>query len=121
MSEVAIGIVGLGALMLLFFTGIELGFAMALVGFVGFGTIVSWGAATNLLAKDIYDVFSSYGFTVIPLFVLMGQVAYNAGIAKRLFNTSYKFIGHIPGGLALATVAGATVFKAICGSSPATA
>ncbi len=75
----------------------------------------------NLLAKDIFDVFASYGFTVIPLFVLMGQVAYNAGIAKRLYDSSYKFIGHIPGGLALATVAGATVFKAICGSSPATA
>ena len=82
---------------------------------------MSWGAAMNLLAKDIFDVFASYGFTVIPLFVLMGQVAYNAGIAKRLFDTSYKFIGHIPGGLAMATVAGATVFKAICGSSPATA
>jgi tripartite ATP-independent transporter DctM subunit len=51
----------------------------------------------------------------------MGQVAFNAGIAKRLFNASYKFIGHIPGGLAMATVAGATAFKAICGSSPATA
>ena len=75
----------------------------------------------NLLAKDIYDVFASYGFTVIPLFILMGQVAYNAGIAKRLYDSSYKFIGHIPGGLALATVAGATAFKAICGSSPATA
>jgi C4-dicarboxylate transporter, DctM subunit len=121
MSEVAIGLVGLAALVLLFLTGIELGFAMAIVGFVGFGAIVSWGPAMNLLAKDIYDVFASYGFTVIPLFVLMGQVAFNAGIAKRLFNSSYKFIGHIPGGLALATVAGATAFKAICGSSPATA
>jgi tripartite ATP-independent transporter DctM subunit len=75
----------------------------------------------NLLAKDVFDVFSSYGFTVIPLFVLMGQVAFNAGIARRLYDASYKFIGHIPGGLAMATVAGATVFKAICGSSPATA
>jgi tripartite ATP-independent transporter DctM subunit len=121
MSEVAIGLAGLAALVLLFLTGIELGFAMAIVGFVGFGAIVSWGPAMNLLAKDIYDVFASYGFTVIPLFVLMGQVAFNAGIAKRLFNSSYKFIGHIPGGLALATVAGATAFKAICGSSPATA
>jgi C4-dicarboxylate transporter, DctM subunit len=120
-SSVLIGIIGLGALLLLFLTGIELGFAMALVGFVGFGAIVSFPAAMNLLAKDIYDVFSSYGFTVIPLFILMGQVAYNAGIAKRLFDSSYKFIGHIPGGLALATVAGATAFKAICGSSPATA
>jgi len=51
----------------------------------------------------------------------MGQIAFNAGIAKRLYDASYRFIGHIPGGLAMATVAGATVFKAICGSSPATA
>ena len=121
MSSVLIGIIGLSVLLALFLTGIELGFAMALVGFVGFGAIVSFPAAMNLLAKHIYDVFSSYGFTVIPLFILMGQVAYNAGIAKRLFDSSYKFVGHIPGGLALATVAGATAFKAICGSSPATA
>jgi len=121
MNEVTIGLVGLATILLLFLTGIELGFAMALIGFLGFGYIVSFSAASNLLAKDIFDVFSSYGFTVIPLFVLMGQVAFNAGIARRLFNASYKFIGHIPGGLAMATVAGATAFKAICGSSPATA
>jgi tripartite ATP-independent transporter DctM subunit len=121
MSEVMVGIIGLAVVLALFLTGIELGFAMALVGFVGFAYIVSLKAALNLLAKDIFDVFASYGFTVIPLFVLMGQVAFNAGIAKRLYNASYKFIGHIPGGLAMATVAGATAFKAICGSSPATA
>jgi tripartite ATP-independent transporter DctM subunit len=121
MSEVIVGIIGLAVVLLLFLTGIELGFAMALIGFLGFGYIVSYSAALNLLAKDIFDVLASYGFTVIPLFVLMGQVAFNAGIARRLFNTSYKFIGHIPGGLAMATVAGATAFKAICGSSPATA
>ncbi len=51
----------------------------------------------------------------------MGQIAFNAGIAKRLYNAAYKFLGHIPGGLAMATVGGATAFKAICGSSPATA
>ena len=121
MSEVIVGIVGLAVVLSLFLTGIELGFAMALVGFAGFGYIVSYSAALNLLAKDIFDVLASYGFTVIPLFVLMGQIAFNAGIAKRLFDSSYKFIGHIPGGLAMATVAGATAFKAICGSSPATA
>ncbi|MHB8772018.1 MAG: TRAP transporter large permease [Syntrophales bacterium] len=121
MNEVAVGLLGLAALLLLFLTGIELGFAMALVGFVGFTIIISPEAAMNLLAKDIFDVFASYGFTVIPLFILMGQIAFNAGIAKRLYNASYKFIGHIPGGMAMATVAGATAFKAICGSSPATA
>jgi tripartite ATP-independent transporter DctM subunit len=94
---------------------------MALVGFVGFSYIVSTKAALNLLAKDIFDVFASYGFTVIPLFIFMGQIAFNAGIAKRLYDTAYKFVGHIPGGLAMATVGGATAFKAICGSSPATA
>ena len=121
MNEVAIGILGLGLLLASFLTGIELGFAMALVGFLGFSCLVSVKAALNLLAKDIFDVFSSYGFTVIPLFVLMGQIAFNAGIAKRLYGAAYKFIGHIPGGLAMATVAGATAFKALCGSSPATA
>lgn len=121
MNEVAVGILGLGVVLALFLTGIELGFAMALVGFLGFSYIVSVKAALNLLAKDIFDVFASYGFTVIPLFVLMGQIAFNAGIAKRLYQSAYRFIGHIPGGLAMATVAGATAFKAICGSSPATA
>ncbi len=121
MSEVTVGLLGLAMLLLLFLTGIELGFAMALVGFVGFAIIISPQAAMNLLAKDIFDVFASYGFTVIPLFILMGQIAFNAGIAKRLYNASYKFVGHIPGGMAMATVAGATAFKAICGSSPATA
>ncbi len=121
MSEVSIGIMGLSTVLVLFLTGIELAFAMALVGFIGFSYLVSFNAGVNLLAKDFFDALTSYGFTVIPLFVLMGQIAFNAGIAKRLFDAAYKFIGHIPGGLAMATVAGATVFKAICGSSPATA
>lgn len=121
MSDVTIGILGILAVLVLFLTGIELAFAMALVGFVGFAMITSFQVATNMVAKDFFDVFSSYGLTVIALFVLMGQVAFNAGLAKRLYSAAYKFVGHIPGGLAMATVAGATAFKAICGSSPATA
>jgi tripartite ATP-independent transporter DctM subunit len=121
MSEAAAGLIGIAAVLLLFLTGIELGFAMALVGFLGFSYIVSWKAGANLLAKDFFDVLSSYGLTVIPLFILMGQIAFNGGIAKRLYAAAHKWIGHIPGGLAMATVVGATAFKAICGSSPATA
>lgn len=121
MSEVYVGLIGLTVLLILFLTGIELGFAMIIIGFLGFSYLISWHAANNLLAKDFFDVFNTYGFTVIPLFILMGQIAFNSGIAKRLFDTAYKFIGHVPGGLAMATVAGATAFKAICGSSPATA
>jgi len=119
-DPITVGIVGLIIVLFLFLTGIELGFAMVIMGFLGFGYLISFSAAFNLLAKDMYDVLNSYSFTVIPLFVLMGQVAFNSGIAKRLFDAAHKFIGHIPGGLAMATVGGATVFKAICGSSPAT-
>lgn len=121
MSEVTIGIIGLAVVLALFLTGIELGFAMAIVGFLGFSYIVSFKAGLNLLAKDIFDVFANYGFTVIPLFVLMGQIAFNAGIAKRLYDTSHKFIGHIPGGLAMATVGGAAAFGTVTGSAIATA
>jgi C4-dicarboxylate transporter DctM subunit len=121
MSEVTVGILGLAAVLGLFLTGIELGFGMALIGFVGFSYIVSTKAALNLLAKDVFDVFANYGFTVVPLFVLMGQIAFNAGIAKRLYDAGYKLIGHIPGGLAMATVAGATAFGTVTGSAIATA
>jgi C4-dicarboxylate transporter DctM subunit len=121
MNEVVIGLIGLFALLALFLTGIELGFGMAIVGFVGFSIIVSLDSALNLLATDIIETFSSYSLTVIPLFILMGQIASNAGIARRLFDVAYKFIGRVPGGLAVATVIGATAFKSICGSSPATA
>jgi C4-dicarboxylate transporter, DctM subunit len=121
MSEVTVGLLGLVIVLLLFMTGIEMGFAMITIGFLGFGYLISWHAAFNLLAKDFFDVVNTYGFTVIPLFILMGQVAFHSGAAKRLFDTSYKFIGHIPGGLAMTTVVAASTFKAICGSCPATA
>ena len=120
MNELVVGIIGLLVLLVLFSTGIELGFAMAIVGFAGFGYLSGFHAALSLLSRDVYDVITSYGYTVFPLFILMGQIGFHAGIAVRLYDSAHKFIGHIPGGLAMATVAGATAFKAICGSSAAT-
>jgi len=121
MSEIVVGIIGIAALLLLFATGIELGFAMGLVGFLGFAYLNGFDSAINLLATDFYDVITNYGYTIFPLFVLMGQIGFNAGIAVRLYDAANKFIGHVPGGLAMATVIGATGFKTICGSSAATA
>jgi C4-dicarboxylate transporter, DctM subunit len=121
MNEVLIGCIGLCLLLALFMTGIELAFAMTFIGFIGFAILRSFAAAVDLLAKDFFDAFASYAFVVVPLFVLMGQVAYNSGIAEKMYGTSRKFFGHVPGGLALATVVGATIFKAISGSSLATA
>ena len=121
MNEIMVGIIGLAVLLFLFATGIELGFAMGLVGFVGFAYLNGFHSAINLLATDFYDVITNYGYTIFPLFVLMGQIGFNAGIAVRLYDAANRFIGHVPGGLAMATVMGATGFKTICGSSAATA
>lgn len=120
MNEMMFGIALLFLLLLLFSTGIELGFAMAIVGFIGFAYTNGFNAAMNLLGRDVFEVVTSYGYTVFPLFILMGQIGFHAGIAKRLYNSAHKFVGHIPGGLAIATVLGGSGFKAICGSATAT-
>jgi len=121
MSETTVGLLSLVILVLLFLSGIELAFGMALLGFLGYAYLVSFKAACNVLVQDFLDTFTSYGFTVIPLFVLMGQIASNTNIAKRLYDAAQRFIGHVPGGLAMTTVVGATLFKAISGSTLATA
>ncbi len=121
MSPTLTGLIGIAALFILIFLRIPVGFVMAGVGFLGFGYIVSFDASMNMIAKDLFSVFGSYSLTVIPLFVLMGQLAYHSGISKRLFNAAYKFIGHWPGGLAIATVGACAAFAAICGSTNATA
>jgi C4-dicarboxylate transporter, DctM subunit len=121
MSVATISLLVILLLFGLFFIGLEIGFAMALAGFIGFAAIINVDAAFSLVAKDIFSVFSSYGFTVIPMFVLMGQIGASGGVARSLYDSAYKFMGHIPGGLAIGTIAAATMFKAICGSSPATA
>jgi tripartite ATP-independent transporter DctM subunit len=120
MSEIAVGTYGMILLLALFLTGLEMAYCMILVGFLGFTFLMSFSAASNLVIKDIFDNFSTYSFTVIPLFIVMGEFASNSNIAKRLYLGAHKWFGHIPGGLAMTTVAGATAFKAMCGSSLAT-
>jgi C4-dicarboxylate transporter DctM subunit len=122
MSLVTVGALGIIILLLvLFFLGMPVGFAMAVVGFCGFSYVVSIKAAINIIGADIWATFSSYGLTVIPLFVLMGYIAFNAGIAERLYKAAYKWLGHWPGGLAIATIGADELFAAICGSNTATA
>lgn len=121
MSPATLGVIGTIVLVALFFTRMPVAYVMTLVGFVGFSYIVSGSAGLKLLARDFYDVYSSYGLTVIPMFVLMGQLAFNAGIGRRLYDCAYAFIGHIRGGLAMATVAACCGFGTVSGSSPGTA
>lgn len=121
MTPETVGIIGIAALLILIFSRMPVGFVMALVGFVGFGSLVNFNAALHLIARDVFDVFGSYNLTVIPLFVLMGQLAFHSGISSRLFDAAYKFIGHLPGGLAMASIGACAGFSAICGSTNATA
>jgi C4-dicarboxylate transporter DctM subunit len=119
-SDIAVGIYGIIILLALFLTGLEMAYCMVLVGFVGFTFLMSFAAASNLVVKDFFDTFTTYSYTVIPLFIMMGELAQNSNIAKRLYGGAHKWFGHIPGGLAMTTVIGATAFKAMCGSTLAT-
>jgi C4-dicarboxylate transporter, DctM subunit len=120
MNEVTIGIIGLIVLLGLFLTGMEMFITMTIIGFVGYAIVVSPAAAMAAIANDFADSLESYSLTVVPLFILMGQIAFNTGIAQKLYDVFHKFIGHIAGGLALATAIGAAIFKTICGSLIAT-
>jgi len=122
MDAAIIGIIGIVILILaLFLLGMPVGFAMAITGFIGFAYVVSFKAALNMVGADIWVTFSKYGLTVIPLFIFMGYLAFHAGIAGRLYDAAYKWIGHWRGGLAIATIAADELFAAICGSNTATA
>ena len=122
MSATLIGIIGILILLaVLFFLGMPVGFAMGIVGFCGFWYVVSFKAAINVVGTDIWGTFSKYGLTVIPLFIFLGYLAFNSGIAERLYNAAYKWFGHWRGGLAIATIGADELFAAICGSNTATA
>jgi C4-dicarboxylate transporter DctM subunit len=121
MSPTLIGIIGIIVMVLLFLTRMPVANVMALIGYVGFTVMISAKGGLALLSRSLYDTFSSYGLTTIPLFVLMGQLAFNSGISRRLYNAAYKYLGSTKGGLAMATVSACTAFGTICGSSPATA
>jgi tripartite ATP-independent transporter DctM subunit len=93
---------------------------MALVGFLGYSYVTSIETGLRVLSLDIYGVFTSYGLTLIPLFVFMGYIAFHAGVSRSLYEAAYKFLGRVRGGLAMATVAACAAFGAVCGSATAT-
>jgi len=121
MNEFVLGVLACIFVLVFLLTGIELAFAIGITGFVGFAWLSGFDSAGSIVAQDIFDNFTNYGLTVFPLFLLMGYIANNAGIAQRLYGAAHKFVGRVPGGLAMATVVAATMFKAMCGSTLATA
>ena len=88
MSPTLVAVIGVIGMLVLMFLRMPVGFAMALAGFLGFSYFVSPQAALQILGTDIWVQFSSYGMSVIPLFILMGYIAFNSGISERLYDLS---------------------------------
>lgn len=116
MELTTIGIIGIVALVVLLFSGLPVAFAMILVGAAGYAYVVSTSAALNMAVVDFFTTFSSYSFTALIMFVLMGTFMFYSGTSSRLYSTAYKLFGKMPGGLGIATIAASTIFAAVSGS-----
>jgi tripartite ATP-independent transporter DctM subunit len=121
MSTDAVAVVGFVALFILMLLRVPVGMAMGLVGVTGFGYIVGSGPALKMIGQTTMRTVTDYTFGVIPMFLLMGAFVTNSGMSRELFRTANTFVGHLRGGLGIATVAACGAFAAICGSSVATA
>jgi C4-dicarboxylate transporter DctM subunit len=121
MSPETIGVIGIIILFMLIALRIPIGIAMALVGYLGASSILGLEAGTAILGISPFDTAKSYTLSVVPLFVLMGLFASYSGITKETYHTVHRWVGHLPGGLAMATIGACAGFAAVCGSSIATA
>jgi tripartite ATP-independent transporter DctM subunit len=116
-------LVGLGLMMVLALLRIPIAIAMGVVGFLGVAYLRDWNfaPAMAMVETKIYETGRNYTLSVIPLFILMGNFVSRAGMSKELFRAAFTFVGHLRGGLAMATVVACAGFSSICGSSIATA
>ncbi|MCF8063309.1 MAG: TRAP transporter large permease [Deltaproteobacteria bacterium] len=120
MSPEWIGIIGIVLMFVFLASGMYIGIAMALIGFLGMCLLVGLDAGLSILGITPLAEGSSYTLSVIPLFVLMGQFAFVSGVSTDIYKTVYAWMGHFRGGLAMATVLACAGFAAVCGSSLAT-
>jgi len=114
-------LVGFGALFVLAFLGVPLGFALLIVGLVGFAFLRGLTPAIAMSGQQIVEFSTNYGFSVLPLFILMGAFIHRAQLSEDLYDAAHAWLGHRRGGLAMATIAACGAFSAVSGSSLATA
>lgn len=114
-------LIGFAAVLLLVLLRMPIAFAMGLVGMVGYAHLNSYRGAISMVSRLIIDTSQNYGLSVVPLFILMGLFVNKGGLSKQLYQLSFAFLGHLRGGLAMATIVACAGFSAICGSSLATA
>src|SRR3989304_5840498 len=117
MSQTEIGILGCVILVGLILMGVHIGFAMILVGIIGFGMIGGFPAAIKGAAILSFDKMNNYDFSVLPLFLLMGALVSQGGIGRQAYEAARTWLGQFRGGLAMATIGACGLFAAACGSS----
>lgn len=114
-------LIGLGAVLVLVFLRMPIAIAMGIVGFIGYMELRNFRASISMVGRLVIDTAQDYGLSVVPLFILMGLFVSRGGLSRELYQVSYAFLGHMRGGLAMATIVACAGFSAICGSSLATA
>jgi tripartite ATP-independent transporter DctM subunit len=121
MSTDAVAVIGFVVLFILMLARVPVGMAMGLVGVGGFSYLVNGDAALKIIGHTSMRTVTDYTFGVIPMFLLMGAFVSNSGMSRELFRAANAFLGHLKGGLGIATIAACAGFAAISGSSVATA
>jgi len=121
-SGPVLGVAGIVVMFfILFVLRVPAAFTMALVGFLGIACVTSPEAAFAMIGSEMWTLFSNYGLTVIPLFILVGEIVHYAGYNHGLYHATYRWFGHYRGGLAMTTIMACAAFSAISGSNTATA
>jgi C4-dicarboxylate transporter DctM subunit len=116
-EAILLGSLAIVGMLVLLCAGIPVGVAMAAVGFLGMGLHAGWQTALTQIKTLPYNVTAEYGFAVMPMFIFMGTLAVTAGIAEEIFDVAYKWLGRLPGGMYLTTIAGQAAFGGISGST----
>ena len=122
MDGPTVGIIGILVMFaVLFIFRMPAAFTMMLVGFLGVAYVTSFKAALGMIGPDLWNIFSNYGLTVIPMFILVGEFVHYGGYNNSLYYATYRWFGHYRGGLAITTIMACAAFSAISGSNTATA
>lgn len=119
MEPIFIGIIAIAVLLVLIFSGVHIAIAMGVIGFVGVALITNLNSALSLTTRSFYATASTYAFTVLPLFIIMGYFANASGITEKAYTFASRWLSNLPGGMYLITTASCALFGACTGSASA--
>ena len=120
-SPELLGILGFVFMFVLLAMGLHIGISLGVIGFIGCALMLGFSRSLSMLVTTPYYVVANYAFIVLPMFIFMGEMAFQGGIGILLYKAASKWLGRLHGGLAMATTAAAAALGAITGSTLAAA